>query len=378
MKIAIIGAGLNGLACALMLKRNGFDCQVFERGSGPRDSGTGIYVWPQGVKVLRYLFGDDSFIRNGKAIEYLDTHDRDGKLVFSHPVRGPDRSLSDPAVMFPRSELFRLLLGQLGPDRVRYGMACTRLVHLDRQTHVTFNDSIEETFDLVIGCDGVGSTVRSLISPNHGPYDTGLVASRGMVHFDSPLLTNDRCQIFSTSFARVVTYPLAEGSRYRYWFAAYQHGNRMLLDREGLIDLFADLPSDIWSMIASTPDQDILTHRMMALTGDGEWSKGRVVMLGDSIHAMLPTLGYGLTLGLENGFALVQTLTGCKSENVDRALARYVSLAAERSKSILAVMKEITGLYYFNDSTAVNPTRLMPIMNRFNSLAALKVCEEVQ
>jgi len=308
-------------------------------------------------------------MRSGKAIEFLDTHDSSGKLIFCHPVRGPGRSVSDPAVMFPRSDLFHLLLEKLGSDRVHYGMDCTRLMHLDRQARVTFNHSIEEDFDLVIGCDGVASTIRSFNSPTHIPYDTGLVASRGMVHFDSPLLTPDRCQIFSTSYARVVTYPLSEESRYRYWFAAYQQRNRSLLDREGLIKLFADLPSDIRDMIAATPRRDILTHQMMALTGDGVWCKGRVVMLGDSIHAMLPTLGYGLTLGLENGFRLVQALAGCGSEDIDIALTHYVSVAATRSKSILAVMKEITDLYYFADSTAITPTRLTPIVNRFNSLA---------
>lgn len=373
MKIAIIGAGLNGLACALMLKRFGLECTVYERSLGPRDSGTGIYVWPQGVQVLRFLFNSREFLRYGKAIEYLDTYSREGLLVHSQPVRPRGLGIPAPAMMFRRTELFRLLLQELGDDAVRFQMGCSRLQDLGQKTRVTFSDGSEQDFDLVIGADGVGSTVREFINPHLVPYDTGLVASRGMVDFGCDLLKPDRCQIFTSAFSRVVTYPLDENSNYRYWFAAYQHREQPLHDRQGLLALFAGLPPEVLSMIAATEEPNILTHKMTALTGDGDWHRGRVVMLGDSIHAMLPTLGYGLTLGLENGFMLAQALIGHCDADFDSALQRYEIRAAERSRSMLKVMSDMTDLYYFEEDDAVTPTRISPIVNRFQDLALTTV-----
>ncbi|AIN57482.1 FAD-dependent monooxygenase [Pseudomonas soli] len=373
MKIAIIGAGLNGLACALILKRFGLEATVYERAHGPRDSGTGIYVWPQGVQVLRFLFNDTGFIGRGKAIEFLDTHGRDGRLIHSQPVRPDGLGIPAPAVMFPRPELFGLLRERLAPGQIRYQMGCEKVEKVGEQARVTFSNGEQEDFDLVIGSDGVGSTVRQCLEPGLTPYDTGLVASRGMVEFDSPLLLPDRCQIFASEFSRVVTYPLAADRPYRYWFAAYQHRNQPLLDRDGLVRLFADLPPDVVRMMEATEHEQILTHKMMALTGAGCWQNGRVVMLGDSIHAMLPTLGYGLTLGLENAFMLAQALVGCCDERLDSALQRYEIRAAERSRVMLEVMRDMTDLYYFEEDSAMTSSRIRPIVERFHDLALTTV-----
>ncbi|NMO21280.1 FAD-dependent monooxygenase [Pyxidicoccus fallax] len=369
MRIAIIGAGLNGLACAVMLKRFGLDCSVFERGRGPRDSGTGIYVWPQAMQILRFVLGGRDFLSQGQPIEYLDTHDKRGELVHSQPVRPNGLGLPAPAMMFLRTDLFRLLASRLEEDDVHYGMGCERLEDVGDGVRVTFSNGYTFDFDLVVGADGVGSTCRGFVNPGLEPQDTGLVASRGVVSFRSPLLHADRCQIFTSSYSRVVTYPLNEARSLRYWFAAYQHRNQPLLDRRGLLSLFAALPRDVLRMIEHTPDDAVLTHKIMSLTGAGHWVRGRVALLGDSIHAMLPTLGYGLTLGLENGFMLAQALVGHCDADLGSALRRYEIRAAQRSREMIKVMDDMTRLYYFEQEGEVSRTRLVPIVERFHQLA---------
>ncbi|WNG14434.1 FAD-dependent monooxygenase [Cystobacter fuscus] len=369
MRIAIIGAGLNGLACAIMLKRFGLECTVFERGQGPRDSGTGIYVWPQAMQVLRFVLKNRDFLGRGQPIEFLDTHDKQGRLIHSQPVRPEGLGIPAPAMMFLRTELFRLLAASLEAQDIRYGMGCERLEDLGDQVRVTFGNGQVADFDLVIGADGVSSTVRSFVDPGMVPYDTGLVASRGVVAFRSPLLHSDRCQIFTSTHSRVVTYPLNEATSLRYWFAAYQHRNQPLLDRAGLLELFAALPEELLRMIGATEEKEILTHKLKALTGEGHWFRGRVVMLGDSIHAMLPTLGYGLTLGLENGFMLAQALVGHCDNSLESALKRYELRAAQRSRDMLKVMRDMTDLYYFEREGEVSKARLTPIVQRFHHLA---------
>jgi FAD-dependent urate hydroxylase len=373
MRIAIIGAGLNGLACAVMLKRLGMDCVIFEGGQGPRDSGSGIYVWPQAMQVLRFVLNDRKFLSKGQPIEFLDTHDRLGRLIHSHPVRPAGLSLPAPAMMFLRTELFRLLTDKLEEDDIHYGMKCKKLENLGGQVQLTFTNGHRFSFDLAIGADGVSSTTRSFVNPGLQPHDTGLVASRGVVTFDSPLLHSDRCQVFTSRHSRVVTYPLSQTSALRYWFAAYQHRGQPLLDRQGLLELFKPLPEDLLRMIAQTPEESILTHKLKALTGEGQWFRGRVVLLGDSIHAMLPTLGYGLTLGLENGFMLAQALVGHCDASLETALKRYEIRAAQRSREMLQVMSDLTQLYYFEPEGEVSSARLAPLVQRFQHLAQTTV-----
>ncbi len=369
MKIAIIGAGLNGMAFAVMLKRFGLECSVFERWRGPRDSGSGIYVWPQGVQILRFLLKTRDFINHGQPIEYLDTHDAQGQLIHSQPVRPAGLGIPAPAVMFQRMELFHLLAAQLDERDIHYGMGCEQLEPLDDQVRVHLTNGERRDFDLVIGTDGVSSSARRFVNPGLEPHDTGLVASRGVVSFRAPLFQSDRCQIFTSNYSRVVTYPISEARSLRYWFAAYQHHNQPLLDRDGLLKLFATLPADVLRMIEVTDEKAILTHTLMALTGEGRWFRGRVVMLGDSIHAMLPTMGYGLTLGLENGFMLAQALVGHCDNDLEAALQRYEIRAAQRSRDVLRVMSDMTHLYYFEPPGTVSKERLAPIVQRFHQLA---------
>lgn len=378
MKIAVIGAGLNGLAFAALLRRLGLDCTVFERGEGPRDAGSGIYVWPQGVQVLRFLFGNRNFMAQGQAVEYLDTHDHHGRLLHSQPVRLPGFDFPAPAMMFHRPRLFALLREQLAKDTVQLGMALERITPADPAwpdgpVDVHFTHGQRQRFDLVVGTDGLHSAVRRHVNPGQVPRDTGLVASRGIVHFDHDTFHNERSQIFTTRFARVVTYCMQGRESLRYWFAAYQHQGRPPHDRDSLLELFADLPEPVRAMMASTPQEAILTHAMHALSGTGPWHRGRAVLLGDSAHAMLPTMGYGLTLGLENGFMLAQALAGHCDEDLTTALRRYETRAARRSQAMIDVMQAMTDLYYFEPEGTVSGTRIEPIIGRFRDLTATTV-----
>jgi 2-polyprenyl-6-methoxyphenol hydroxylase-like FAD-dependent oxidoreductase len=147
--------------------------------------------------VLRFVLRTRDFLGRGQPIEFLDTHDKQGRLIHSQPVRPEGLGIPAPAMMFLRTELFRLLAAGLGERDIRYGMGCERLEDLGDQVRITFGNGQVSDFDLVIGADGVSSTVRGFVDPGMVPYDTGLVASRGVVAFRSPLLHSDRCQIFA-------------------------------------------------------------------------------------------------------------------------------------------------------------------------------------
>lgn len=373
MRIGIIGAGLNGLALALLLKRFGVKAEVYERGDGPRDAGSGIYVWPQGVQVLRFMFGDDRVMGAGQSIEFLDTHDRHGNLIHSQPVRLEGFEFPAPAVMFHRRRLLSLLRKALDPDAVAYNAGCASILQDADGVTVTFADGGDRSFDLVVGADGVFSRVRDTVAPEAIVTDTGVAACRGIVEFAHPTLRGDRCQIFSYDCARVVTYPLDESRSLRYWFYAYQHHGRSLLDKAGVRAAISDIAEPLPAMIEATQASSIISNRLHAVQSMEQWHRGRAVLLGDSAHAMLPTLGYGFTLGLENGFALAQSLLCNCDGDITSALRRYSRRVRLRSREMLGVMSDLTELFYFSAEGSVTRDSLQSHMTRFRTLAETTV-----
>ncbi|NAW64350.1 FAD-dependent oxidoreductase [Photobacterium halotolerans] len=369
MKIGIVGAGLNGLACALLLKKFGHEVTVFERSEQPRDSGTGIYVWPQGVQILRFILNDNSFLNEGQPIDSLVTLDRHGKEVHRQLVQMPGHDFPAPAVMFERQRLFNLLKQALGPDDIRYGAACTKVINTREEAKIEINHSDYESFDLVVGTDGISSKVREYVCDSQ-PHYTGVIASRGVTCFDCDILEENACQIFAHDQARLVTYPLDNSTRFRYWFVAYQHDlDQPTLDRNEMAQRLEGLPAPLLEMIENTREDNILTLPLNAITPGHQWYNGRCVLLGDSIHGMLPTLGYGLTLGLENCFMLAQALNGSCFDDIQPALKRYQTRVAQRSCQLIEVMEQLTDLFYFQKETVQKQQRLGEVMGRFHELA---------
>ncbi|MTH95341.1 NAD(P)/FAD-dependent oxidoreductase [Roseibium sp. RKSG952] len=377
MKIAIIGAGLNGLAVAALLQKFGLRAQVFERANGPRDSGSGIFIWPQGVQVLQLIAGNKGFLRHGQPIEFLDTHDRSGKLISSVPVRLPDCDFLAPAVMFRRAGLLRYLNELLPEGTVSYGKALTELDHKHDQTAITFNDGTTVDFDVVIAADGVFSSTRQALTRKSNfalPVSSGLSATRGMVRFRHPDLLDDRCQIFSNIHSRCVTYPVNNATGQRYWFVAYQVETvDQQLWRDDLLEHIDNMPQVFRQMISVTRNEDVLCNHLHSMSEGSCWTHGNVAFLGDSAHALLPSLGYGFTLGLENGYVLAQTLAANCDAPVSSALQRYEKRVAKRSEDLIKVMDEVTRLFYFDPEGNVSQEALKPIMGRFRNLSGATV-----
>lgn len=369
MRIAIIGAGLTGLSVAALLLKLGIRAQVFERANGPVDGGSGIYVWPQGVQIMRFIAGDDRLSELGHAVEYFQTNNRQGQQLYRTPVRLDGFDFPQPAMMYVRGTLLAGLRALLTPDQISFGKACTTVEDCGPHVTVAFADGSEADFDLVIGADGIHSAVRETVHPGIRVVDSGVAAARGLVTFDCSLLRRDLCQIFTFDTSRLVTYPLSPTSDDRYWFLAYRHNDRALLDRKALINRVSALRAPLPDFVKRTPEKVILSHPLLDLEQDHDWFYGRIVLVGDSAHGVLPTLGYGYTLGLENGFALVQALVSSRQGDIDGALRRYRRRVAVRSREMSQVMREITHLFYVEGENAVSPETLDPIHSEFRRLA---------
>jgi 2-polyprenyl-6-methoxyphenol hydroxylase-like FAD-dependent oxidoreductase len=226
-----------------------------------------------------------------------------------------------------RADLQEILLKAIPSEMLRLGDACKKVDAGSLETGSPSADSATIRFaegqsidaDLVIGADGIESTVRQSLLDIDPRRETGTVTYRGVVEQQSPL-TGQTLQVWGQG-TRVGIAPLGDGRSY--WFAtsnthlaAPEHPVRLL---SRLQDRYQDYPSPIPELIkGTTPDALIITE--LADIGPlPRWHAGRTVLLGDAAHAPLPYLGQGAGQALEDAVALTRRLTGQRSNGSESA-----------------------------------------------------------
>ena len=337
-KIAIIGGGMGGLTAAIALTRiAGADVTVFEQARKLGDVGAGVTVAPNGQRVLDRLGVLEKIKRAGAIPDGHGVYqDALGNLVAE--AAWEDSAKQYQNVGMYRPDLVDALAGELAPETIRLGHRLTALQHTDTGVRVEFEHGEHGEFDAVVGADGIHSVVRSSLMQLPTPVYSGFIAYRGVL--DASLLPDDWpmiSQVWMGEGKHFMCYPLKQRKLFNY--VGFVPSDRPLKESWSapgdVAELAAEFAGENWdprlrhfiSLIEQTFWWGLHDHEPLT-----NWSEGRVTLLGDSAHTMLPHAGQGVNQAMEDSITLAFFLREASGPaGIAEAFKRYTAVRMQRT-----------------------------------------------
>jgi salicylate hydroxylase len=338
LRAVVVGGGIGGIAAAVALARAGIEVEVHEQAQQLTEVGAGVSLAPNGLRMLERLGAGEEVRRVGSRYASSQLRLPDGQAVRHEPYQF---AMAGQNIGIHRADLLALLAGQLPPGTVRTGHRCTGFRQDDGSATAVFADGTSATADVVIGADGIHSVLQGFVVEPAEPTFSGVVAYRGLV----PCLAEypaGAIRMWMGEGRHFLVFPVRAGQLLNYvgfvqsdtavresWSAAG--------DPAALAAHFAGWDPLIGQVIAaiSGPGGSGFQWGMYDRGPLPRWSDGRLTLLGDAAHPMLPHLGQGVNQALEDALALA-TLLGASAgpAGVPRALAAYEELRRDRTARV--------------------------------------------
>jgi 2-polyprenyl-6-methoxyphenol hydroxylase-like FAD-dependent oxidoreductase len=350
LSVAIVGAGMGGLAVAATLRRIGVRVQVYEQATRFSRIGAGIQMLPNSMKVLRGL-GLEETLR-GFAFaprSYLNRIGETGETFLDLPM-SEDR-YGAPYLCMHRGDLHEVLASLVPAEDVHLGRQLVGLDQTNGNVVLAFADGTRAEADAVIGADGLHSTVRSILLGPENPRFSGRVAYRAV--YPAELLDRDlgpvrtkwwgkdsHIVIYYTKKDRGEIYFVTSVPEPADWLTPESWSARG--DVQELRAAYSTYHEDVRAVLDACPD----CHKWAILDRDPlpRWSDGRVLLLGDASHPMTPYMAQGAATAIEDAAVLARCLDETNEDDIEAAFRLFESHRKPRTSRIQAISSANTWL----------------------------------
>ncbi len=367
LRIGVVGGGIGGLTAALSLRQAGFDVEIYEQAPELTQIGGGINMGPNAARVLRRLGLGPGLDREG--VRPLGTHQRrwqDGRTLQKALLNPQCEALyGAPHVTIHRADLLAVIAAGLPAERVHLGHRLVGLADKGDAVEAWFDNGARISCDVLVGADGIHSSMRAALFGEEAPRFAGCVAYRGLVPAE-----------------RIADLGLELGSQS--WVGPGGHFVHYFVSRGRLLNFVGWTEHDTWNREDWT-DRATIARALAAFEGWhpqirqiiaaadtcfiwalfdrdplARWSVGRTTLLGDACHPMYPFMGQGAAQAIEDGATLAACLRACVSPTGDGdpggdpsgALRRYEQLRLPRVTRLQEMSRANKTRFHMPDGSA--------------------------
>jgi salicylate hydroxylase len=353
MRVAVIGGGISGLAVSAALARAGVRADVYEQAPALGEIGAGIQVSPNGARLLHRLGLADALDRvavRPSAIEVRRWHD-DAALAVTPLGDACVRMYGVPYYTLHRADLHAALLSLV--DGVALGKRCVGVTPADDGVTVSFADGTSVEADVVLGADGIRSTVRGHLLDDRPRFAghaifRGLVPSAAVPHEDKVLIRmgpGQHCVSYPISGGKLVSFAASSP-------AAASHGESWTsrASTAEVLSAYDGWHPSVRALLSATDEVSVyLLHDREAVPS---WGTGRIMLIGDAAHPMLPFGAQGASQGIEDALAVAAALADATPATVPAALRRYEAVRRARIQDVHAFIQANERDHHVDDTQA--------------------------
>ncbi len=334
MKVAIVGAGIAGLAAAVACRQAGFEVKVFEQSNRLRSIGGGLLLYPHAVRILRRIGLASWLDQADVGLRKYYLYGADNSLLIEDELGEFVNSAGGPVMPVLRNDLLLALARPLDKETLAFGQACVGIENGARAT-VEFSDGSHHEADVVIVASGVHSQVARRLAETNVHY-TGLCFWGGVLKGDERIdIPRQALKWWYGIGLAACLFPMTEERQWWYIMGriaetALDRGPDKLRQPRALC---RGWNAEIDKLLQAPPTENNFAEPIHELSEPARWTAGRVAVIGDALHAIGPTSGQGANAAIEDAYALARCLARYGGE-LERAFRRYEEI---RSAPMLAI-----------------------------------------
>jgi 2-polyprenyl-6-methoxyphenol hydroxylase-like FAD-dependent oxidoreductase len=340
-RAVVVGAGIGGLAAAIALRRAGWEVRVLERAQSPRELGFALALAPNARKALREIGLADAVARDGAEVQTFEVYRADGSVLKRVNFRAGGTDMR--SVVTLRPALHGALLAAVPPEALLLGHEAHDIATDGDAASVTLADGRTLSADVVIAADGVGSAIRRKLHPGEPPpRPSGYHALRGVTHDAAHRMERVNVAVLLGDGLEAGFAQASATAVYWYMSLVDEHVRPADTAADVLARCTRALASRFAAIAHAARPEDLRMEPLFVRSPIAEWGRGRVTLLGDAAHPVLPHTAQGAALALEDAVALSLALGHPGDPAV--ALRAYERVRSRRTRHVVRAGPRIAAL----------------------------------
>lgn len=330
--VLIIGGGISGILLAILLERGNYDVTIVERNTDRRPAGGGITLTLNGIHALRSLGLLDDVMLYGNEILTINIADAGGVALSSFDLSSYAATYA-PTLTILRTDLHNVLFAHLQRTRLYMGVTYRNIAEHEKGVEVVLTNGHTGVYDLVVGCDGIHSSLRQHLFPGSDTAYAGYSCWRFVVN-NAPCVDHTVITEMWGRGKRFGIVPLGNGRVHCFASTnthAHDAGNKEI-SLAAFRALFSEFGGAVPDLLCAMNDTTEMWYNDLEDIRLPNWQKGRTVLLGDAAHGMTPNMTQGASMAIEDVITLAAAIQG--NSDIGAAPAQYFHARKNRVGAI--------------------------------------------